>query len=238
MPELILGTIAVISTILFAREMYLRRKSPQTPPTLDKTYQDLSSLVSKSRDLLGQTEEERKKLDEVFDQKVNKVVLAEEAASNQLIEKTKQEFENLEKSYQLFMNELKSRTEAQQARALAEFTQYLEQLKQQSKNSEAANMTGASQRVNQMFENFETKLADFLLQSEQKMMLAVDLELRSARQLIDTYKVQQMNLIDENIVAMLEKTLSLVLAKNLNLKDQMDFVYESLEKAKVEKFIA
>jgi hypothetical protein len=69
------------------------------------------------------------------------------------------------------------------------------------------------------------------------MMLAVDLELRSARQLIDTYKVQQMNVIDENIMAMLEKTLSLVLAKNLDLKDQMDFVYESLEKAKAEKFV-
>jgi hypothetical protein len=55
--------------------------------------------------------------------------------------------------------------------------------------------------------------------------------------LIDTYKVQQMNVIDENIMAMLEKTLSLVLAKNLDLKDQMDLVYESLEKAKAEKFV-
>jgi hypothetical protein len=46
-----------------------------------------------------------------------------------------------------------------------------------------------------------------------------------------------MNVIDENIMAMLEKTLSLVLAKNLDLKDQMDLVYESLEKAKAEKFV-
>ena len=46
-----------------------------------------------------------------------------------------------------------------------------------------------------------------------------------------------MNIIDENIVAMLEKTLSLVLAKNLNLRDQMELVYESLERAKTDSFL-
>ncbi len=42
---------------------------------------------------------------------------------------------------------------------------------------------------------------------------------------------------DENIIAMMEQTLSIVLAKKLSLKDQLDLVYEALEKAKVEKFV-
>ncbi len=234
---MILGLIAVISTILFAREFYLRRKSSSQTSQGNKTYQDLNELVTKSRELLGQTGEERKKIESEFDQKIAKVVESGESAQNELLDKTKQELNTAEQTFGNFLDELKTKSASQQTQALEQFTKYLEDLKQSSKTSEVANMRGASERVNQLFENFETKLADFLLQSEQKMMLAVDLELRSARQLIDTYKVQQMNLIDENIVAMLEKTLSLVLAKNLNLKDQMDLVYESLEKAKVEKFI-
>lgn len=237
MPELILGTVAVISTILFARELYIRKKSSSQASQESKTYQDLNELVAKSRDLLGQTEEERKKIEDEFDQKVTKVIESEQIVQNQLLDKTKEQLTTAEQTFDSFLDELKTKTASQQTLALEQFTKYLEELKQSSKTSEVANMKGASERVNQLFENFETKLADFLLQSEQKMMLAVDLELRSARQLIDTYKVQQMNVIDENIVAMLEKTLSLVLAKNLNLKDQMDLVYESLEKAKTEKFI-
>lgn len=117
------------------------------------------------------------------------------------------------------------------------YEQFLQNLNLVSQKTQIQSIEGAKVKVDKLFEDFEVKLADFLLQSEQKMMLAVDLELRSARQLIDTYKVQQMNVIDENIMAMLEKTLSLVLAKNLDLKDQMDFVYQSLEKAKAEKFV-
>lgn len=237
MPELVLGVIAVISIALFGREFYLRKKSSSDEAEINKTFRDLNDVAAKSRELLGETQIERKKLEEDFDLRIDSAFKSEEKTATELITQTKQEFTKVEDEFTAFLNELKAKTETQQSEALAGFTKYLEDLKLNSKNSEVANMKGASERVNQLFENFETKLADFLLQSEQKMMLAVDLELRSARQLIDTYKVQQMNLIDENIVAMLEKTLSLVLAKNLNLKDQMDLVYESLEKAKVEKFI-
>lgn len=137
-------------------------------------------------------------------------------------------------------NSVKSQIEqTNQKILLAEqnYEKFLQNLNAVSQKTQFDSIEGAKVKVDKLFEDFEVKLADFLLQSEQKMMLAVDLELRSARQLIDTYKVQQMNVIDENIMAMLEKTLSLVLAKNLDLKDQMDFVYESLEKAKAEKFV-
>ena len=47
----------------------------------------------------------------------------------------------------------------------------------------------------------------------------------NARQLIETYKSSRLKLVDENIVAMLERTLSLVLVKKLSLKEQTDLVY-------------
>lgn len=138
------------------------------------------------------------------------------------------------------------RLEAQYGEALAkqieksqtEFENYLLELKTRSEQAEALTQEFTKQRVNEIFEQFETNLATFLTSTEQKSIAAIDLELKAARQLIDTYKTQQLQLIDENIIAMLEKTLSIVLSKRLTLKDQVDLVYEALEKAKIEKFIA
>lgn len=154
------------------------------------------------------------------------------------------QFASLEEAFKEHLNAfettIKSQMDLTNQKILASeqnYEKFLQNLSTVSQKTQFESIEGAKVKVDKLFEDFEVKLADFLLQSEQKMMLAVDLELRSARQLIDTYKVQQMNVIDENIMAMLEKTLSLVLAKNLDLKDQMDFVYESLEKAKAEKFV-
>lgn len=75
------------------------------------------------------------------------------------------------------------------------------------------------------------------MDSQQRSVQSIELELKAARQLIETYKQQQLKVIDENVIAMLEKTLSLVLTKKISLQDQVELVYEALEKAKAEKFI-
>lgn len=114
---------------------------------------------------------------------------------------------------------------------------FMEDLQKRSAQFEEASRSSTEQRINQLFDKLETKLADFLMQTGQKTTASIELELKATRQLIETYKQGQLRLIDENIIAMLEKTLSMVLAKKLSLKDQIDLVYESLEKAKSEKFI-
>lgn len=93
------------------------------------------------------------------------------------------------------------------------------------------------ERSNSFFEKFEENLSTYLTTTQQQSVKAIELELQSARNLIDTYKTTQLNLVDENIIAMLERTLSLVLIKKLSLQDQVELVYESLEKAKAEKFL-
>lgn len=91
-------------------------------------------------------------------------------------------------------------------------------------------------QTNALFEKFESTLSQFLTQTQSQSTKAVELELQSARSLIENYKASQLRMVDENIVAILERTLSIILAKNLTLADQMDLVYKALEKAKAEKF--
>lgn len=122
--------------------------------------------------------------------------------------------------------------------ALVEFKSYLDSLKQQSSTNQTQMEQVFKDSVNQMLFKLEQNLAQFLVTSQQKSLESINLELKSARNLIDTYKQEQLQLIDENIIAVLERTLSLVMSKKLTLSDQLDLVYEALEKAKVEKFFA
>lgn len=124
------------------------------------------------------------------------------------------------------------------AKLEADYAQFLEELKAKASNAQENNQALIISQINKLFENFEQNLANFLTQSQQQSVMSIDLELRAARTMIDTYKQQQLHLIDENIIAILERTLSLVLSKKLTLKDQVDLVYESLEQAKTEKFIS
>ncbi len=117
-----------------------------------------------------------------------------------------------------------------------QYQDFLKQLEQQGSKMSEDVEAAAKAKINQVLFNFEQNLANFLAESEQKSLDAVQLELRSARQLIDTYRQEQLKIIDENVVAVLEQTLSLVVRNKLTLKDELDMVYESLEKAKAEKF--
>lgn len=92
-------------------------------------------------------------------------------------------------------------------------------------------------KVNKLLFDFEQNLANFLAKAESQSLESISTELRSARDLIESYKSQQFALVDENIVAVLERTMALVLKQKLSLKDHMDLVYEALGKAKLEKFL-
>lgn len=115
--------------------------------------------------------------------------------------------------------------------------QYMAGLQERSKEFEQASQKAIQERINQIFVNLEERMGQFLITAEEKTTSSIELELKSARQLIETYKSQQLKLIDENILAMMEQTLNLVLGKKLSLKDQLDLIYEALERAKQEKFI-
>ncbi len=145
--------------------------------------------------------------------------------------------QKMEKESLQALQEVSIEAKSSMQKAQSTFVDYLSGLSQQANASVTESEKVVKDRVSQLFEQFEQNLSTYLTQTQEQSVKAITLEVQAARQLIDSYKTEQFRLIDENIVAMLERTLSLVLTKNLTLKDQVDLVYESLEKAKAEKFI-
>lgn len=144
----------------------------------------------------------------------------------------------MEQDFSQNLNQVLSESRQTITTAQNQLLQFMQDLQKRSAEFEDAQKATGEKRINQLFDRVEAQLADFLLQTAQKTTSSIELELKATRQLIDTYKNEQFKLIDENIVAMMEQTLNIVLAKKLTLKDQMDLIYEALEKAKAEKFVA
>lgn len=225
LPTVFLGLTTLLLFFLYLKE---RRRSRQIikdfasstiTATQEKSYGLLHRAIKKAQEILGMAELEGMKV----------------------ITESRVRAEEMERTYQQGLSEslagIKSQFSQDTQAAEEEFIKYLKDLQARSEQTESLISNMSKQRITELFERFEQSLSTFLTQTQQQSTAAIELELHAARQLIDTYKSQQLALIDENIVAMLEKTLSLVIAKKLTLKDQTDLVYEALEKAKIDKFI-
>ena len=201
--------IALLATLLYLHEYFLRKKISREQKRI------YSDTQQKSIELLR---------------------AAEEAQSSILAQGnwvTKQLTSNYASKLQNLIDSSKNSISAAQAGLI----KFMEDLQVRSSDFEQASRTATEKRINELFERLEQKLSDFLIQTEQKTTSSIELELKATRALIETYKNEHLRVIDENIIAMMEQTLSIVLAKKLSLKDQLDLIYEALEKAKVEKFI-
>lgn len=210
----------IAATLLYLREYNKRKKLESESDKFlqqikEKGWETLNQSIKKSQDILGQAEIEGIKV--VAENRV------ETAKLNQ----------DLEDKLTRYLIESRQTI----ATAQNQLLQFMQDLQKSSAQFEEASKVSGQQRINQLFDRIENRLADFLIQTEQKTTTSIELELKSTRQLIDTYKNEQLKLIDENIIAMMEQTLNTVLGKKLTLKDQLDLIYEALEKAKMEKFI-
>lgn len=236
MPEvLILGIICILSLLLYLRERHLRNQLLQKPlfdfeENSKKGLSLLHSSMKKAQALLGMAELESVKLVSDSKQRAGKL---EQQYELELLETVKQS--------KTAVTEVVTQTQQSIVYSQQQFEQFLHgmriQLETSLKQSQLVSQEHTKQQISHLFESFEQNLSTFLTQTETESVKAIELELKAARRLIDTYKTQQLALIDENIIAMLEKTLSIVLSKKLTLKDQLELVYDALEKAKVEKFI-
>lgn len=218
--SIILAAIAVTALLLYLHEYNRRKRLEQAGDCFlqdikEKGWETLNQSIKKSQAILGQAELEGIK------------VVAE----------GKLETSKFEQDFEKKLAEALKQSQQTIAAAQAALIQFMSDLQKRSSEFEEAQKEAGEHRINQLFDRVEARLADFLIQTEQKTTSSIELELKSTRQLIDTYKSEQLKLIDENIVAIMEQTLNIVLAKKLALKDQLDLIYEALEKAKVEKFI-
>lgn len=208
-PTITAGILAALAFGLYLREYFLRKKN--------QTYQQKINQDTKQQSI---------ELLNAARQAETQILAEKDYVTKKIISDFESKLQNMlaqsEKSITLSQDQL---------------INFMAGLQKRSAQFEEASNATAKQQINQMFERLETRLADFLVQTEQKTTSSIELELKATRQLIDTYKTQQLKLIDDNIIAMMEQTLNIVLAKKLSLKDQLDLVYEALEKAKIEKFV-
>jgi hypothetical protein len=218
MPILLLIFVVLIF-ISSAICLYYLIKSPteNKQPAPDQTL--IHSAMKKAQSILGMAEIESIKL--VSDTKTETIKL-EHAYQAQLEAVTLQAQKQLNEAVSLSVNE---------------FNAYLNALKSRSEQMDEQTQELAKQNFTKLFAKFEENLTNFLNRTEQRSAESVEAEIKAARQLIENYKVQQLAIIDENIITMLERTLSLVIPKKLSLNDQMELIYEALERAKAEKFI-
>jgi hypothetical protein len=160
---------------------------------------------------------------------------------NSLLDNFKSQITEMDKVYKEKMDLAVKNAEAQMLQLVAqgksEQQQTLSTLGKQTQEWQEAAEGDIKFRLNNFLENFEANMSQFFINAEQKSLESINLELKSARNLIDSYKSQQLAIIEENIVAVLERTMAIVLKEKLNLNDQVDLVYEALEKAKKEKFL-
>lgn len=201
----------------FVKKQQLKRNSPlNSAQAQEKSLEILRDTIKKSQEMLSSAQ-----LEEI------KAVTEANITSKSFEQQLEKEFTG-------------TSHEAQEKIKQAEGTylQFLEGLKSKALQDQENNQALIIKHINDLFEAFEQNLANFLTSSQQHSVQSIELELRAARQMISTYQQQQLKLVDENVIAILEKTLSIVLTKKLTLKDQIDLVYEALDKAKKENFIA
>ncbi len=230
MPDLItfipIITLA-ISALLFGG-LYLRERTHKKDleDAELKSHEIVANAVKQAQTIIGQSEMEASKI--LSDTKVYQGSLQGKFDAE------------IQQAVQTYLKDFAGFTEAMKQKfnlSQQDYLNYLKYLKEESDKSGTESVESIRSQVGEMFTKFEEKLTEFLNQTQKSSVESIDMEIKATRQLIETYKQNQLKLIDENIIAMLERTLSLVLAKKLSLKDQIDLVYESLEKAKNEKFL-
>lgn len=217
---LIFVSTTLIATLLYLREFILRKK------ITTQEDQILQEFRVKGLDLLHQS------------MKKSQAILGNaELEGIKVLADTKFSASKLDQQLNAQIAEIVDKSQTAISQAQSQLILFLADLEKRGVEAQSLGQKNIEVRINQLFEGLENRLSDFLISTEQKTTSSIELELKSARGLIETYRQQQLQLIDENVLAMMEQTLSLVLNKKLSLKEQLDLVYEALEKAKAEKFI-
>lgn len=181
---------------------------------------------------------ERRKLQKLVEdnsftsiQKKNAAILADALKTAQgIVEKSNLTVDKFEGHFE---EEFKSQT----IKAQETLDKHLEKIEEKSEKAQLISQSYTKERADEILRRFEKKLEAFLAIVEEKSAESIEGELAAVRQTIDSYKKQQLALVDENIIAMLERTLELILSREISLKDQSDLIFEAMEKAKAEKFI-
>lgn len=193
-------------------------------------------------DVLKELQRESRKILGGAIKKSQNILEKAEEEGLEIIDESKTASKGLSRKYEAELasvaEEMEKELRTQVTHAEKEFVAYLDSLKAKTEKIESRLESMIQARIEATFTNFDAKVTDLLSQTQSRSFASIEEELKNARRLVDEYKTQQMKLVDDNVIAILEKTINIVLAKKLTLRDQLDLVSDALEKAKIESSVS
>lgn len=113
-------------------------------------------------------------------------------------------------------------------------TTYIKSLEERLLAGLERNQTNLEKKTDNFFTKSEDFLRKFITDLQSRTETQLDEEIGNAKKIVDKYRQQRVEIIDENVVAILEKTLNIALGKKLTFTEQTELIYEALEQAKKE----
>jgi hypothetical protein len=129
---------------------------------------------------------------------------------------------------------LKNEIEMTMKNSTASYTDFMARIEQMIQQTVESNQKNVLEKTEAFIAQAEKDLGSLIGEVQGQVKIQVTNELSLAKGAIDEYKRRRMSIIDENIIDILERTLTLTLQKKLTLKDQSELIYRALEEAKNE----
>lgn len=172
----------------------------------------------------------------------HKLLVKAELEGIAFIAKQKLENRKVEADHQsqlrVLLREIKEKLDLRTLEAEKSYTHYLKSMEANLATDLEQKQKTLEHKIDGFFNRAQNLLDSFVQQLQGQTQTQLDKEIQSAKKIIEDYRQQRIDVIDENIVAILEKTLNITLGKKLTLGEQTQLVYEALEEAKKENFFA
>jgi hypothetical protein len=169
------------------------------------------------------------------------IVKKAQAEAVAIVSNSKQEAQDLRSSFEsesdAFRSQLEESFVTEAKQAMEEFNYYLSDLRSQSGQAQHLIDTTISEKTKEMIESLYNNLDVYFKKVQADAIKAIDQETQATKKELETYKTSQLKVIDENIIAILEQTTSLVIKNKLTLQDHSDLIRESLDQAKADGFL-
>ena len=174
-------------------------------------------------------------------QKANKILVNAELKGIEYISRQKLESEKLFGSYKEQMEGVEGKLLERFSQSMLKmekaFTEYMSQLEIKLHDEELKNQAVFHDKVTAMINNSQSALANFIVEINSKIKKQIDDELSNVKAEIEKYKQRRIDVINQNIVDILEKTLEETLGKKLSLDEHSEIILQALEQAKTEQGI-
>lgn len=132
------------------------------------------------------------------------------------------------------LEEMRQRTQKESNEAGKAYEDYLSLLETRLETDLSQKQGLMKEKIDQMFGQTQKLLDSFVADLQKQTEVQIDKEIGRAQKIIAEYRQRRLEIVDENIVGILERTLNLTLGKKLSLTEQTQLVYEALEEAKKE----